>query len=83
MSAYLFGHLEPDGDAGAHEDLGGAVLRDADQRVAVDGEQLVAGLQPSVDVSRAALHHRLPRTKSTKSNLNKSFFPVIFFSSTK
>jgi hypothetical protein len=50
----LFGDFQTDRVARPHQNLGGSILRDAHQTVAVDREQLIAGLQTPVDIGRSS-----------------------------
>jgi len=55
----VLGHGERDEGPRAAHQLGRPLLRHADERARVHGEQLVAGGQPAVVVRGAARHHRL------------------------
>jgi hypothetical protein len=65
----LFGDFQTDRVARPHQNLGGSILRDAHQTVAVDREQLIAGLQTSVDISRSSCSN----DKSSKFNISIPF----------
>lgn len=55
----LLAHLEGDGGAGGGHEPGGRLLLHAHERVPVDLEELVPGLQPPVPLRRRAPHHLL------------------------